>query len=584
VLASGVAMLWWSWGTWPDVFVDFGRELYVPWQIVGGKTLYADIAYFNGPLSPYLNALWFRLFGVSLRTLALANIAILVGLTALLYWLFKLAGGRVAAATAGVLFLTVFACGQMIDIGNYNFICPYSHELTHGTALSLAALAGLVWYQRRRWSGCLALVGVLLGLVFLTKIEVFLPAGVAVATGLGVTLWAERPSSWRLLGLAALFLSGTVAPVGIALSLLVMRMPAAEALRGTFASWASVFTLDLASIRFYRAGMGLLDPAASVHAMLVCTGWYVAFFGPLAGLALLLRLRGAWRAALAIVAFVGVGLGLAWSGHNVAWLKAVQLLPVVMLVTCAALLVAIVRQRADRQAMGRNLAGISLAVFATLLLSKMILNVRVYHYGFALAMPATLLLVTALVCWVPALIERLGGYGGFFRAAALGAIFVGSAVHIKVIQQRFRDKTHVVGEGADAFRADRRGHPANWILDEVAKHVRADQTLAVLPEGVMLNFLARRENPTPYINFMPPELLIFGEERILASFQKRPPDFVVLLHKDTSEYGYQFFGRDYGRRLYGWVERNYHSVSLLGARPLRGKRFGILLLRRGTPP
>jgi hypothetical protein len=49
-----------------------------------GKTLYTDVAYFKGPLSPYLNALWFRLFGVSVTTLIVCNLAIL----GVIVWLF----------------------------------------------------------------------------------------------------------------------------------------------------------------------------------------------------------------------------------------------------------------------------------------------------------------------------------------------------------------------------------------------------------------------------------------------------------------------------------------------------------------
>src|SRR5687768_5447393 len=70
-------LMWWSWRKWPDPMIDFGRELYVPWQIVQGKVLYRDIASLFGPLSPYVNALWFKLFGVSLTTLIAANLAIL---------------------------------------------------------------------------------------------------------------------------------------------------------------------------------------------------------------------------------------------------------------------------------------------------------------------------------------------------------------------------------------------------------------------------------------------------------------------------------------------------------------------------
>ena len=61
IALAGAAMLAWTWGTWPNVLVDFGRELYVPWRLTEGEVLYRDIAYFTGPLSPYLNALWFRL-------------------------------------------------------------------------------------------------------------------------------------------------------------------------------------------------------------------------------------------------------------------------------------------------------------------------------------------------------------------------------------------------------------------------------------------------------------------------------------------------------------------------------------------
>jgi len=54
VLAGvAIAMLRMSWGKWPDVLVDFGRELYVPWMLAEGKVLYRDLLYFRGPLSPY---------------------------------------------------------------------------------------------------------------------------------------------------------------------------------------------------------------------------------------------------------------------------------------------------------------------------------------------------------------------------------------------------------------------------------------------------------------------------------------------------------------------------------------------------
>jgi len=37
VVATFLAMSAWTWRKWPDILVDFGRELYVPWQRVAGK-------------------------------------------------------------------------------------------------------------------------------------------------------------------------------------------------------------------------------------------------------------------------------------------------------------------------------------------------------------------------------------------------------------------------------------------------------------------------------------------------------------------------------------------------------------------
>ena len=86
-----------------------------------------------------------------------------------------------------------------------------------------------------------------------------------------------------------------------------------------------------------------------------------------------------------------------------------------------------------------------------------------------------------------------------------------------------------------------------------------DDTLAVIPEGVMFNYLMRRRNPTPYITLMPPEFRAFKEDRILEAFKQQPPEFILFLDKDTlTEYKVGPFGEDprYGRRIVEWIPRN----------------------------
>ncbi|UCC32626.1 MAG: glycosyltransferase family 39 protein [Phycisphaerales bacterium] len=578
IVVAGFVMAYWSWRAWPDVLVDFGRELYVPWQLADGKVLYTDIAYLNGPLSPYLNALWFRIFGVSVLTLALCNICLLAVLVGLVFHLFNRISGRLAASCACLTLVTVFAFGQLISVGNYNFVCPYSHELTHGLILCTAAITCLSSYHRRCRLLWMVGAGLALGLTFLTKVEVFLPGSLAVAVGLSLIIWIERPGPRTTVKLLTAFVASALVPPIIALGLLSTAMPAGEALHAMAGSWSSLLGSELVSLDFYRKGMGLLDAGANLKFVLAWIGGYLFLFLPIGVLSMFLRRPGAYRLTVALIVSLGVAGALLRNLHEIEWRRLAMPWPVFVGTICLVSFVKVIRRGRDGEARSRLMLTCMLSVFALALLGKMVLNTRLYHYGFALAMPATLLIVVALVEWIPAFIGKRGGYAWVFRGAALAALIVAVFVHVQRSHEVYSSKTYPVASGADLFWADKRGEAVNAMLGEIQTRVPPGATLAVLPEGVMINYLARRINPTPYVNFMPPELTVFGEERMLAAFQASPPDYVVLVHKDTSEYGPRFFGRDYGRKLYDWIRQNYHPISRIGAPPLQTDQFGILLL------
>ena len=191
---AAVAMMWWTWGRWPDVVVDFGRELYIPWRLTEGDVLYRDLAYFNGPLSPYVNAVWFRVFGVSLRVLALANFAIAGGILLLLYRMLSQVGSRTSAFVACLTFVLLFGFSRYSIVGNYNYICPYSHEMTHGLGLSMAALYFVGRYARDGKLPDVALCGACVGFAFLTKPEIFAAIGCAAPVGLVLAWWSRQQS------------------------------------------------------------------------------------------------------------------------------------------------------------------------------------------------------------------------------------------------------------------------------------------------------------------------------------------------------------------------------------------------------
>jgi hypothetical protein len=573
-----VAMLSLSWGKWPDVLVDFGHELYIPWQLAAGKVLGRDVLMgATGSLSPYLNALAFAAIGVSLRSLVALNLALLAVLTWLLFVLLREAADRLSATVACAFFLTVFAFGQYVGIGNYNYVTPYSHGATHGMLLSLVAIAFSWRHSRTNATRDLALASAAVGLVLLTKPEIFVACAAALGSVAALRLrdapdWRTRRAWGFALTLPAF------APPLLSLGLLSLRAGPAVAWRATFAPFIALGT-PLARNPFYLAGLGLDDPAGNAWRAATWFAGYVVLFGSAALLDVRAGTRrGARATAVLAAAFVAAA---SWWIPLPVWYGVARPLPIIAALGCALSLVA--AWRGPRPCPPAALLRAGLSVFAALLLLKMALNARVFHYGFVLAMPAALLLLTWLVAWIPRALRERGGTGGVFRAVALTAIAVVAGSYVSIASRHFDHKTVAVGTGGDVFLADERGAFVNAMLSGLAQEPTG--TLAVIPEGVMINYLSRRENPSPYLSYLPDALGLWGEATLLERYRSRPPSLVVVVHRDATEHGASLFGRDYATATLGWLQETYDPVARAGGSPFEPATYGMMLLRhKGAPP
>lgn len=596
VSVSFLALTVWTWRKWPDLLVDFGRELYVPWQLTMGKVLYVDIAYFNGPLSPYLNSLWFRLFGVSITTLIFVNLAILAAITCLIYTIFRDACDRITATSTSLTFICVFGFSQYTFVGNYNFVSPYSHEMTHGVGFTVGMIFLFSRYVRYRQLYVIMLAGLFLGLVFVTKAEVFLAAAAAAALGLGLLEVSSR-SPGRRAGVASMaFVGATLLPIASFMAFLSIQMSATQALIGITGTWRALLTSSVATIPFYRVSMGLSDPGTNLLMMFRASAGIVLLAGAVAVADAARRLQKTRKTVAGLSALLFAvallvkqvpapgSLGRQWP---VPWLLIGWPLPLFALGAGAALTVMCIKRRAEHQSSLRLLPLAMWAAMSFILLGKIILYPRLYHYGFALAMPATILLVALSVWLMPEVLRRFCGTGDFFRRIAVAMVLTDIMFYLFLSNMYYSRKDYVVGEDGDAImtygpQTDLAGIGTKRALERIQSLIPPKATFVALPEGVMLNYLSRRSNPTPYINFMPPEMSMFGEATILESFKAQPPNFILLVHKETSEYGFEYFGADasYGRQIMEWIDGHYMTEERILSEPLRDTRFGIKIMKR----
>lgn len=576
-----------TWRKWPDLWVDFGRELYVPWQLAQGKILYRDLALHYGPLAEYVNAGLFKLFGVSIRTLIFGNLAILAGIVSLIYALLARCCDRLTAFAAGMILLLVFAFPQYSAIGSMNLVAPYSHAATHGLAWSVAMIFCLGRWRKTTRLFFPALAGACLGCVFLTKPEFFFAAAAAALAWAGsLRLGPESETGSSAQALAVFALAALVAPL---LFLLYFAVPLSltEAAQAVTRSWSYALRPGLSKNYYFQAGMGLDDLHANLRLMLKMFGYLAAWLG-LASVAdwagRLSKANPRWLSPL--LGLVGAA-GFWRASDLIPWFELPRALLLTTLLAGAALGWKAFHHRQDPALASRYATLTVWAVWALALLPKMIFNVRFSHYGFCLAMPAMLLLVVALVWLWPQWLGRRGAGGQCFRALALAALAVAAWNYWQVSQRYYGFKNLPVGKGGDLISGySREIHPRDFFFGQalhwIERETPASATLAAFPEGTMLNYLSRRPNPTPYVYFTKVEMISFGEDRMLAAMQAAPPDYLVLEHLSSEDYGVGYFGEDpaYGRSIMDWARGHYHQVVQIGPEPFSEDLFFIQIFER----
>jgi hypothetical protein len=578
-------MTFMTWLCWADILVDFGEELYVPWQMLSGKALYRDISYLFGPISSYFNMALFSVFGASFRTLYIANLALFGLFLAGLYRLLARATSSANAFIAAGIVISIFGFAQYVPASNYNFISPYRHTATHGLFLSLLLLWWLaLWHEKR--DSCLraGIAGACFGCALLTRTEIGVAAAAMVAACL-VLMAVRRDGTKKFRRSGSLFALSACLPALGFLAVFASKMPMKDALKAIASPWTILLTSGATRGEFYRWGMGTDAPVR--NALLVLGSGAIA----ITGLAVLrvgshyATKRGtppAQRAFCALAVVGVIGLALLVTPYNAA-----QGFPLL----CAAALALLARswwkdsRSSDRRA--RETVLLLLSIFSLALLAKTLLFCRLYHYGFYLSLPAAVLLCSMAFWFIP---QRCGASLGGRRVYQTALVLFMGIVCARciLITKSYSDaKAFRVGHGADAMltyapNLDDRGYLVAEAVDWIAGNTEPGSTLTVIPEGITINYWTRRASPIPVTNFMLPELQTFGEESILAAFQSSPPDYILVVHKDTAEYGVGYFGQDvrYGFRIMGWVREHYQAVWRIGGEPLTSERFGILLLER----
>ena len=584
VITTTVYFIVLSWRKWCHPIVDSGRELYTPWRLSEGAVLYRDVDDVYGPLSQYFNAALFKLFGPGMMVLAVANLVIFAGILGLAYLLFRRAWGAVGALGASVVFVTVFAFCPLLDINIFNYALPYSHEATHGMLVMVGLIVAVgrwVEVPRVRWCG---VAGGLVGLALVLKPEFIFAAAVLVVTAviLRRRQWPQRGGmSVLVFALAALV------PTAVFTCYFMRYFPPLEALSAAGRAWWSLLIMpDILAKNYQLSFIGLDSPWANLAQHLHKTALVVTCIGVLGVLVAVGLLRsGASKLVVlsfATAAALVAGLSADWGSSGRSLLG---------------LLLCYVTFRFWRGGQSASKAGsirepqagwrILITAGAVAMMARMFLKGRIVQFGFFQAALAGMV-ATAIICseaaeWLPGTRWRRAAVA--FIAAALfapGLWWAGKRAH-----DYYSWQTLPVADARDRFyhfepEIEASGQLMNEVLG-VLREVPRETTLLALPEGSMVNYLARLRSPLPQFQYYSFTTEAGREKGIVDALRLRPPDRVVVISRfGLGDFGIVRYGeRDgAGRQIIEWVNQNYRITHRFGGDPLATDQRGAYILSR----
>lgn len=231
---------------------------------------------------------------------------------------------------------------------------------------------------------------------------------------------------------------------------------------------------------------------------------------------------------------------------------------------------------------------IMLNVFGMLALGKMILNCRVYDYGFVLAMTAMLIDVAFFIWLIPLLLRQEYGRGNLFRQLAILGFSLISIYALIMSNYYYSKKDYPVGKGADALLSygpnyEPKGWAVNRAMERIKETTSPNDDFTPIPEGLTINYLMRRPSPFRYDAITAGALTsLWGETAIFDALRNAHPKFILLIHRESTEFGEGIFGSDIrsGKRIMDWIESHYTSVWQILNEPLKDGGFGMKMLKR----
>lgn len=537
-----------SWGRCGDMILDCGREAYIPYAISKGEVLYKDIFCIYGAFPYLFNTFFIKILGVNLSIFYIIG-----GIFAAAFSIGTYSCSRYFLPKIISFSLTLLIMLAVVFDGSiFNFIFPYSYAMVLSATFAIWILYFILWYIKTKNKNLLYASAFLWGGICVSKIDFIL----VILPVLCVYLLYEKDKKEVLIkSLAyALFL-----PVLTYLVLFAQGLRISDILKNSFylsnmikseslSTFYSNYSLVSFNINHLYSNLIDLISLIFISAIFFALLLYILHFK-----------KQILKYTLSIITTV-IFCFILFLQVDVPQ-KMFALLPYICTVILALNLINYIKSKDYKNQ--KSVAYLILILFSLLCSLKNYHSLILSFYG-AYSLCGLLISITV---FIERFFENNLLYNSKRQYDTALAIYLITIILLFIHQFliTFVNESTIVKTKFGMHKTTKNiAQSFNETLEYLAHHGKNDDSLLVVPEGIMLNFLSGLRWDFYQTSFIPLDFESFREDNIVKDITNKKPDFIIFTSRNTSEYGKSHICRDYGIETCRYVVGNYTLEAAFG--------------------
>lgn len=550
-----------TWGKLGDPFVDCGREVYLPLEILRGKVFIKDIfVLFNPcPLSFQLNAILYKLFGVKLSVIYMAGIVSSYLILLISYFITRTLFKPLTALSSVFL---IMGFGVFITYV-FNYIFTYSYATLYATlGLLIAVLFSIYAIKNRENSNFnlfMYLAFISMSFSIANKLDYFHIAFVILLIPILLKRFCFKSYFYY-------FLCLIIFPV-ISFSILFIQKLSIY----DFLNYLQLGSKYLNSERlnslfkhFFhlapKAYFSILFCGSIIFSLSFSIYYKIAYFyykNPL-------KIRNTILIGLFII-LNAIGLSKLIMFYSEVYFYVHYILCWFTPISILFLFLYHILNFKYKNILNNTEDLISdfiiICAILSLLKTDFIIYLAIYDSYMVPLVVVSLFII--FLRYVPQTIKLIKNTEEWETSISIAFIIMALIFLISNIYYQLSFKGPVHSNKGVFYATNPKNKIINDTLEYIEKNVPKNAICLFLPEGTTINFLSDRKTLDKYYQLIPDHVETFGEDNIIRDLKINPPDYIFINNLKTPEKDKNYFCKDYAKKICNYVISNYHQEKFI---------------------